>query len=111
MAELHVEPKKNKSWWLWLILAIVAIGLLFYFMRGSDRHDGNTTETTTTTTTTTTDTTTNERWRLDNLNRKVPAAAYEEITDKNIELRGNENYAIYSLVLFDSARAPFNLPP
>src|SRR5687768_10323579 len=100
MAELHVQPKNSRPWWLWLLLALAAIGLIIFLMLGCDRDDDatetvTTATTTDTTTTTTTTTTTDEDWNT--LDRNVPAATYEEITDKDIEVRGNEDYAIYSI--------------
>ena len=113
MAELHVQPKNSRPWWLWLLLALVAIGLIFFLMRNRDHKkdvETATTETTTntdtTTTATTTTTTTDDDWNT--LDRNVPIAKYDEITDKDIEVRGNDNYAIYSLnetVLFDSDKS------
>src|SRR5688500_3087861 len=112
MAELHVQPKNSRPWWLWLLLALAAIGLIIFLMRGCDRDDDATetvttaTTTDTTTTTKTTTTTTDEDWNT--LDRNVPAATCEEITDKDIEVRGNEDYAIYSInetVLFATEKS------
>lgn len=110
MAELHVQPKNSRPWWLWLLLALAAVGLLLFLMRGCDHKDDTattTTETTTTTdtttTTTTTTTTSDDDWK--SLNYDLPAANYEEITDKNIEVIGSEEYTIYRLdetVMFDT---------
>ncbi|MBK0404631.1 BatA domain-containing protein [Adhaeribacter sp. BT258] len=41
MAELHVQPKRSNPWWLWLILALVVIGLLYYFLRDRGTTDMN----------------------------------------------------------------------
>jgi outer membrane protein OmpA-like peptidoglycan-associated protein len=110
MAELHVQPKNSRPWWLWLLLALVALGLIFFLMRGCDHKkdvDTTTTETTTDTTkTTATTTTTDNDW--DNLNYDLPAAKYDEITDKDIEVMGNEDYTIYRLaetVMFDTDKS------
>ncbi|WP_461488171.1 OmpA family protein [Pontibacter sp. HJ8] len=62
-----------------------------------------TTDTTAAATATTTETETDADWN--NINRDVPAATYGEITDKDVTVRGNDEYAIYSLdetVLFDT---------
>jgi len=42
-----------------------------------------------------------------NIDFNAPMAAYDEITDKNISVRGSENYAIYGLgenILFDEGK-------
>lgn len=41
MAQLSVEPKKNSTWWIWLVLGIVVIGLIIYFMNGNTEVDEN----------------------------------------------------------------------
>ncbi|AKQ47592.1 membrane protein [Rufibacter radiotolerans] len=113
MANLDVQPKSSRPWWLWLLLALVALALLFFLMRGCDRNDADvdrttTTETTTTETTavTTDDDGDDDDWN--DLNLDAPAAAYEEITDKDIDVRGTDNYAVYSLdetILFGSDKS------
>jgi outer membrane protein OmpA-like peptidoglycan-associated protein len=109
MADLNVEPKSSRPWWLWLLLALAALAIILFLARGCD-NDGEvvdtnvtTTDTTQTVTTTETETESDEDWN--NLDRNVPAATYEEITDRDITVRGNEEYAIYSLdetILFDT---------
>ncbi len=115
MAELDVQPKSGRPWWLWLLLAIIALALLFFLLRGCDNKaddgtdgaaTGMVTDTTSTSTTTTTTTTTDDDWS--SLNMDVPAATYEEISDTDITVRGNEEYAIYSVdetVLFDTEKS------
>jgi outer membrane protein OmpA-like peptidoglycan-associated protein len=109
MADLNVEPKSSRPWWLWLLLALAALAILIFLTRGCDKDeevaatDVTTTDTTQTATTTESETETDEGWN--NLDRNVPAATYEEITDSAITVRGNEQYAIYSLdetILFDT---------
>ena len=107
MAQLNVEPKKNNSWWPWLLVALVALALLFFFTKGfnNNKNDNNGSDTTAN------DTTANasgvdpmtDDWS--SIDRGAPAAAYDEVTDKDIEVRGNNDYAIYSVdetVLFDT---------
>jgi outer membrane protein OmpA-like peptidoglycan-associated protein len=107
MADLNVEPKTSRPWWIWLLLALAAIAIILFLVRGCDTDDEVTeSEMTTTESTgvaTTTETDTDAEWN--NINRDVPAATYEEITDKDVTVRGNDEYAIYSLdetVLFDT---------
>ncbi|WP_460893120.1 OmpA family protein [Rufibacter soli] len=118
MADLDVQPKSSRPWWLWLLLALVALALLFFLMRGCDRDDQDVDRTTTTETTTETttgaamatddDATDNDSDDWNNLNLDAPAATYDEITDKDIDVRGTDNYAVYSLdetVLFGSDKS------
>jgi outer membrane protein OmpA-like peptidoglycan-associated protein len=110
MADLDVQPKSGRPWWIWLLLALVAIALLIFLFRGCDR-DGDTdvNEAATTTDTTaaaTTATDTTDDWGTVDFN--APAATYDEITDKDINVRGTDDYAIYSVdetVLFDTDKS------
>ena len=108
MAELNVQPKKSRPWWLWLLIALVALALIFFLFRGCNRTDEAADATTGTEATGTNvapadGTATADGWGTVDFN--APAANYEEITDTDINVRGNEQYAIYSLdetVLFGS---------
>lgn len=89
------------------MLALIAIAIIIFLMRGCDDNDvTRDTDTTTTTTgaaTTSEDTTADGDW--DGIDRNLPAATYQEITDKDVTVRGNDEYAIYSLdenILFDT---------
>jgi outer membrane protein OmpA-like peptidoglycan-associated protein len=109
MAELDVQPKSSRPWWMWLILALVAIALLFFLLRSCDRDDdaadtANNAETTGTTAATEATPADNDAdWN--DIDFGLPAVSYEEITDKDINVRGNDDYAIYSIdetILFAS---------
>ena len=108
MAELNVEPKQNKPWWLWLVLGLIALLAIIFLLRGCDDDDRDMDRDATTTATTagaTTDrrTTRDDDWN--NIDRNVPVATYQEITDRDVSVRGNEEYAIYSFdeaILFDT---------
>jgi hypothetical protein len=39
MAHLDVQPKKNTSWLLWLILGIIALALLLFLTRACNSDD------------------------------------------------------------------------
>ena len=39
MAELNVQPKSGRPWWLWLLIALVGMALLFFLLRSCDRQD------------------------------------------------------------------------
>jgi hypothetical protein len=41
MAQLHVQHKHKTRWWLWILLAIIAIVVLFFLM-GDDTAQDNT---------------------------------------------------------------------
>lgn len=36
MAELHVQPKKNKLWWLWILIVLVILALVYFYFRGNN---------------------------------------------------------------------------
>lgn len=108
MAEINVQPKKRSGSFLpWLLLALGAIALLIFLFRKKDHSDDTAQNTTTTThTSTTSNTAAADRWSVVDWN--APAAHYEEITDRNIEVRGGDNYGIYGLgenILFDKGSA------
>lgn len=106
MAELNVQPKRDRAWWPWLLLALAAVGLLYFLLR--DRNDPATDPTTTRTETTgagaaATGAAAGRGWN--NIDFNAPPASYSEITDRNVNVRGNDQYAIYSMeetVLFDT---------
>ncbi len=115
MAELNVQPKQKKSWLPWLLLILGLIALTFFLMRGCNNDEGNAAGTDSTSASTNTNNSTGtttdtsgaigQAWGDVDLN--APAAAYDEITDKNINIRGNNNYGIYGLgenILFDEGK-------
>jgi outer membrane protein OmpA-like peptidoglycan-associated protein len=107
MAELDVQPKRKSPWLLWLVLALVLAAILFFLLRGCNKDDGQGAATTQTTTDSGAAATgdpgangavtgvTTPTW--DSINFNAPAANYEEITNRDISIRGNDNYAIYSI--------------
>ena len=108
MADLHVQPKKQSSWLPWLIGAIIIIALLVFLLRTCNKTDavaGNTDSTAMggAVATTTPAGTKTPDWA--DVDRTAPVANYDEITNKNISVRENGNYGIYSLgenILFES---------
>jgi outer membrane protein OmpA-like peptidoglycan-associated protein len=106
MAELNVEPKSQRPWWLWLLLAVIALAILLFLLRGCDGDEATRDAETTSATdpaATRSGIATDDDWN--DIDRNVPAATYEEITDRDITVRGNDQYAIYSLdetILFDT---------
>lgn len=109
MAELNVQPKKKTNFLPWLLLLLGIVALLWFLLtRNKDDKDvANTAAATTTTADTTTNTnTTTADWN--GVDFDAPGVNYEEITDKNINVRGNSSYGIYGLgenILFDEGKA------
>lgn len=114
MADLNVQPKQKKSLLPWLLLALGLIALIFFLTKGcnNDKSGNAATDSTTASTSTGAGTTTDsggaagQAWGDVDFN--APAAAYDEITDKNINVRGNNNFGIYSLgenILFDEGKS------
>ncbi|RNI21868.1 OmpA family protein [Rufibacter latericius] len=119
MADLDVQPKSSRPWWLWLLIGLVALALLFFLLRGCDNTRDEVNSATNETTSAVSEAgdevagaaatgaaAVSDAW--DNVNLDAPAVAYDEITDEDIEVRGNEDYAVYSVdetVLFGSDKA------
>lgn len=91
MAELEVQPKK-KSPIIWILVIIAILALLFLLVRGCGNDSTNVADgadSSKVIAATVAD------W--DSVDFNAPAASYEEVTDKGIEVRGNERYSIYGL--------------
>lgn len=105
MADLDVQPKRRSSIFPWLLLGLGLIALLFFLTRRPSE-DETRTATTTSTSTTSHAATADRNW--DNVDFNAPAANYNEVTNRDINIRGNNDYAIYSLgesVLFDEGKS------
>lgn len=108
MAELDVQPKKSNPWWLWLILAVLALALLFFFLRNrkeDDNANNNASGGMVDSATVSSGTETGGEDRWGGVDFDVPETNYEELADVDINVRGNESYAIYSVdetILFES---------
>ncbi|MDQ4139702.1 MAG: OmpA family protein [Bacteroidota bacterium] len=106
MAELNVQPKSKRPVWIWILLALLALALLFFLLRGCNRNENTTTpDAGMTTDTTAMSRDTNSEFDWNSIDFGAPAATFEEITDADITVRGDENYAIYSVdetILFDT---------
>lgn len=97
MAELDVEPKKRRSIFPWLLLGLGLIALLFFFTRRSADEETESVVTTTTTATSTSSHAASADPAWDGIDFNAPAANYNEITDRNITVKGNNMYAIYTM--------------
>jgi outer membrane protein OmpA-like peptidoglycan-associated protein len=99
MAHLEVKPKKSFPLWLWVLLAVIVIGVIFAIFRGS----GNKNSSASVTDSVTTDSlhngdalaTTEPDWNAVDFNS--PAAQDADITDKDITVSGTDQYTIYTL--------------
>ena len=105
MAHLEVEPKKSSPW-LWILLALIVLAVLFFLLkgRGNAKSDKAAADSTTTTKDTSSATSasagnavaaTQPDWSKVDLNS--PETPDADITDKDVTVRGNDQYTIYSL--------------
>lgn len=107
MAELNVQPKRSSPWWLWVLIILVAIAILIFLFRGSNTTTGYGAADSTASSADTgiVAATTSPNWNTVDFN--APEASYEEIKDRDIVVRGNEDYSIYILgenILFPTDR-------
>jgi outer membrane protein OmpA-like peptidoglycan-associated protein len=96
MADLNVQPKKQTSILPWILLLLGVAALIWFLTR--DKDGAVATDTITDTTTTNISTSNNTAvadW--DGVDFNAPAVNYEEITDRNINVRGNDSYGIYGM--------------
>jgi len=98
MAHLEVEPKKSTPW-LWIILALIALAILFFVLRGCGSKPTQL-ATTDSTSTSSADTTralavTSPDWGSVDFNS--PRTTDADIADTSIYVSGNDKYTIYSL--------------
>jgi outer membrane protein OmpA-like peptidoglycan-associated protein len=111
MAELNVQPKKKTSILPWILLLLGIAVLIWFLTTRGDKNENNVATTGNDTVETAAVTTPAVSANTDDWNGidfNAPAVNYEEITDKNINVRGNNNYGIYGLgenVLFDEGKA------
>ena len=113
MAELKVEPKKKMSPLPWLLLALAILAVVFFVTRNNNKDgDGIVTADSTTNApgaigaAAPADSTQRDAWG--DVNLKGPSQSYEEISNKNVEVRGTSDYAVYELgenVLFAEGKS------
>ena len=101
MAELDVQPKKRSShsFFPWLLLILGVIALVFFITRNGERYVDEARPvagTNSTTYSNTSENTARSAWNgIDFLN--APKASFNEIKNNKVEVRGNEEYAIYQV--------------
>ena len=101
MAQLDVQPKKSNPWWLWLLIALIAIAILFFFLKGCNNKSGQTAGADSTATKTDTAAAkpavaaTEPDWN--NVDFNSPKSVDPDVTDKDIAVSGNNKYTIYTL--------------
>jgi outer membrane protein OmpA-like peptidoglycan-associated protein len=113
MAEIEVQPKKKGSILPWILLALGALALIIFLMRntGDDRDNAAVTNREDTLSATSGNAAmdgnngngmTSDSWA--GIDRNAPRANYDEVTNRDIEVRGNQEYGIYGIgenILFD----------
>jgi outer membrane protein OmpA-like peptidoglycan-associated protein len=112
MAELHVEPKKKSSILPWILLGLGLIALIWFLTRNKsdDTTVADTAASTTNTAPATNTSTSSNAARADwsGVDFNAPKLNYDEIANRDINVRGNEQYAIYGIgenILFDEGKA------
>jgi outer membrane protein OmpA-like peptidoglycan-associated protein len=92
MAELDVQPKKSNPW-IWILLALIAIVILFFLLKGCNSKTATVTATDSTTTKTVA--VTQPDWSKVDFN--AAKANDADVTDPAIAVTGNDQYTIYTL--------------
>lgn len=108
MAHLEVQPKKKSMTWLWLVLGLVIIAAILFFLMRSSNHDRSDTIATSDTIASTAMPVAAAAPDWNNVNFNAPDTNYEEVTDKGIVVRSNDQYTIYTLgenILFESDKS------
>ena len=109
MAEIEVQPKKKSSILPWVLLGLGLLALIFFITRNG-KEDGEATAAAATTDTISSAggnaAMANDGWADVDFN--APRVNYDEITNKDIDVRGNNTYGIYGIgenILFDENKA------
>lgn len=114
MADLDVQPKKKNSILPWVLLGLGILALLIFLARGCNDKDtrDNAAATTDSATSTVSNAAENtaatvKNW-WDDIDFNAPATKYDEVTNKDVDVRGNNRYGIYGVnetVLFDEGKS------
>jgi flagellar motor protein MotB len=105
MPELHEKPKRNNYQWLWLLPAVIIVsGVTYYYFNYYPKNKPGASATVTGSLyNENNDPTTSESNRSGPLNSwgridfDSPDTAYAEVTDKNVAIKSDAQYVIYSL--------------
>lgn len=104
MAELHVQPKRNSYWWVWLILALLIIGgAIYWYLNYYQKGTGTVVPARDSTAVTTPPTGDSVNLAMgqasawDQVDFNSPDTTYLEMTDRNIKTQYNAHFVIYSL--------------
>lgn len=92
MAELDVQPKKSSPW-IWILLALIAIVILFFLLKGCNSK----TATVAATDSTITKTVAVTRPDWDKVDFNAAKTTDADVTDPAIAISGNDQYTIYTL--------------
>lgn len=115
MAEIEVQPKKKGSILPWILLALGVIALIIFLVRnnGDDRNEVAAADREDTLSTNSGNAAMGSNdyngmgtdagsWT--DVDPNMPTAKYEEVTSRDVEVRGNQDYGVYSVgenILFD----------
>jgi outer membrane protein OmpA-like peptidoglycan-associated protein len=110
MADLDVQPKKKGSILPWILLGLGLIALLIFLARGCNDRDGDDDAAGTRVDTAANNAaaTTNRGDDWNEVDFNAPAVRYDEVTNRDIDVRGNNNYGIYGVgesILFDEGKS------
>ena len=109
MAEIEVQPKKKSSILPWLLLALGIIALIIFLTRNADDDEAAVANTATEDTLSTSGgnaAMADNAWNDVDFN--APAVTYDEVTNRDISVSGNDNYGIYGIgedILFDENKS------
>ena len=115
MAHLEVQPKKTSYSWLWILLGLLAIAMIIFLVKGCDHNTTNPITSTDTSSLKSSDTNQTSKIAVavtsatdwDGVNFNSPVLTDADINDKDISIRGNDKYTIYTLgenVLFATGK-------
>ncbi len=95
MAHLEVEPKPARPWWVWALIIIILVALAAMLLRKCDAEDSDAQRATVTDSTGRAVAATGPDWKTVDFNSATMTDA--DISDGDIETRGNGTYTIYTL--------------